>query len=136
MTSKQLKVGDWVSFKDKAYKVYDLLEKGAWSISLMENGYLFYPEHAYVQPVRLTPEILEKNFYCTKTDATDWNGGYHCYEYDYDGWFYLQYDCDTYSVAITSLKFEGHDIVIHYVHELQHVLRLIGIKDLADNFKL
>ena len=69
------------------------------------------------EPIPLTAEILEKNGWWQ--DEID--GTYH----------------NTMSVYGRKAPFSILDgVAINYVHELQQALRLCGLKDLADNFKI
>ena len=72
-------------------------------------------------PIILTPEILEKNGWWYDSDdmwqheevgfyIEKWNGRFQCYDIN--------------------------DIKLDSVHQLQHTLRLCGLDELADNFKV
>lgn len=81
-----------------------------------------------IVPIPLTPEILEKNGFI-RLDETG-------YEYVYSR-------CDvTFSVCKRKftcpyIRFAGYYFCyINYVHELQHALRICGLKELADNFEV
>ena len=91
-----------------------------------------YSRDIQVKPITLTPEILEKNGFV--------------------------FDCDFWTIASPRYNnvrmvtyysigddvadaFLGHwafdeNYAIDYVHELQHALRLCGLNELADNFKI
>lgn len=80
-----------------------------------------YSRDIQVKPIPLTPEILEKNGWWFDTedmwhhDEVDfsiekWNGKFQCYD-------------------INQIKLDS-------VHQLQQTLRLCGLNDLADNFKV
>lgn len=73
------------------------------------------------QPITLTPEILEKNEWRFNVEdrwlhyevdfyIEEWNGRFQCYE-------------------INQIKLDS-------VHQLQQTLRLCGLNELADNFKI
>lgn len=68
-----------------------------------------------IEPVPLTPEILEKNGFK--------NMGFFG-KCEVENWKIL---CDTKNVAIIHKEHTDIDIPIEYVHELQHALRLCGI---------
>lgn len=76
-----------------------------------------------VSPIPLTSEILEKNGW--KWDNT--RGEY------VSSTFSLEWDIDLHEAW---LRIGGEFTIIAYVHELQHALRLCGLHDLADNFKI
>ena len=80
-----------------------------------------YSRDIQVKPIPLTPEILEKNGWWYDGDdmwqheevsfyIEKYNGGFQCYEIN--------------------------DIKLDSVHQLQQTLRLCGLNELADNFKI
>ena len=80
-----------------------------------------YSRDLQVKPIPLTPEILEKNGWWFDTEdkwlhdevnfiIETWNGRFQCYD-------------------INQIKLDS-------VHKLQHALRLCGLNELADNFKV
>lgn len=78
-------------------------------------------------PIPLTPEILERNgfelcdgFFYHRVDDNP-------HHYD----FKLKNGCDGYT-----LEYNTYHMPIRYVHRLQRSLRLHGLNDLADNFKM
>lgn len=65
-------------------------------------------------------EILEKNgFKDIDKLGVEKCVGYNIYFKNGDGW-----------------GFNEHCFSLHYVHELQHALRLYGLNDIADNFQI
>ena len=80
-----------------------------------------YSRDIQVNPIPLTPEILEKNGWWYDSDdmwqheevgfyIEKWNGRFQCYDIN--------------------------DIKLDSVHQLQQTLRLCGLNELADNFKI
>ena len=80
-----------------------------------------YSRDIQVKPIPLTPEILEKNGWWYNTEIMwqhyevefcieKWKGRFQCYD-------------------ITDIKLDS-------VHQLQQTLRLCGLNELADNFKI
>ena len=80
-----------------------------------------YSRDIQVKPIPLTPEILEKNGWWYYIDdmwqheevgfyIEKWNGRFQCYDIN--------------------------DIKLDSVHQLQQTLRLCGLNELADNFKI
>ena len=80
-----------------------------------------YSRDIQVKPIPLTPEILEKNGWWYEIEdiwlhdevsfcIEKWNGKFQCYD-------------------INQIKLDS-------VHQLQHALRLCGLDELADNFKV
>ena len=118
MELTDLMVGDWVFIKDFPIKA---------------SPQKVRPEHfvrslVEFEPIPLTTEILEKNGF-------EYDHNYHSWIYDE---FTISYghlideeegDYLFIWVADTSVK-------LTYVHELQHVLRLCGLNELANNLKL
>ena len=144
MKANELMIGDWV--KIKGHLDYDKVREIArdesmqWYISFACSATLF---RAYeFEPVPLTPEILEKN------------GWIQCkYEtckslYEYKG-LHLRHTMIKRSNGRWVANVDGivekfpdeytHSFLrinVFYVHELQHALRLCGLDELADNFKI
>ena len=80
-----------------------------------------YSRDIQVKPIPLTPEILETNGWWFNTEdmwlhdevefcIEKWDGRFQCYD-------------------ITDIKLDS-------VHQLQQTLRLCGLNELADNFKI
>ena len=109
MKATELQIGDWILYGDKPVKV----------LQLSENG-----KYSWVKPILLTPEILEKNGW--KND-----GLWHEYQ---DGKNIIQ-DCLPDMRGIIN-GIEIKEFQCKYVHQYQHLLRLCGLDELADNFKI
>ena len=152
MKANELMIGDWVIFGDEPLKVQHLYNNGYDDVvaEIVEEGtneYGVYEEIkdvpvVYCSPIPLTPEILEKNGFYDRN--TQWYykrfGSYVCFDIAIS----LVYkeievskvcgagtDCEEVEYG-SSIVF-GNDIC---VHNLQHVLRLCGLNELADNFKV
>lgn len=80
-----------------------------------------FDEFDDIEPIPLTAEILEKNLF--KRDV------FHNEYYIYGTNFCVVEFDNTYS-------YQGTDMDLNYVHELQHALRLCGLNGLANNFKI
>ena len=109
MKATELQIGDWILYGDKPVKV----------LQLSENG-----KYSWVKPIPLTTEILEKN-------------GWKETEY----WHEYQDNKNTIQCCLPELRGKINGIEIEhfkceYVHQYQHLLRLCGLDDLADNFKI
>ena len=143
MKATELMIGDWVGrvFDDKRiiedYRQVDWIRTG-------EIGMRYQKVWAIgcIEPIPLTSEILEKN------------GWIQCkYEtckslYEYKG-LHLRHTMIKRSNGRWVANVDGivekfpdeytHSylrINVFYVHELQHALRLCGLNELADNFKI
>ena len=110
-----------------------------------------YSRDIQVKPIPLTPEILEKNgwYYGLTSDEEDAEyclGGCHydrhwCYD-EGAGSISLIFpnDTDGGELIIDDQSFNRHLNLVFcdtlHVHELQRELRLCGLNELADNFKI
>ena len=144
-------VGDWVCLKDDTKCELPLKVDGVLTddISLEGEGFLGGAE-GLIRPIPITPEILKKN---------DWYWGLTSNEEDFvssvggaynEHWVYdeglgeitliFPNGSDGGLLTIDDQRFNRHLEFIWcdtlYVHELQRALRLCGLDELADNFKV
>ena len=136
-------IGDWVynSYHKKNIK---------WDYSEMfcSNGIPVIGRD--LEPIPITPEILEKNdwYWGLTSDEDDFE---HCVMGTYEPhWVYdegageislfFTNDTDGGALKIDDQRFNRHLEFVWcdtlYVHELQQALRLCGLNELADNFKV
>lgn len=102
--------------------------KGAYLKRLKDN-IRFIPS-AYVEPIPLTAEILEKNgfenetsdFWKLRVDDKPYHYSFRLNKGGVFGGDGYNMNCNIYTITIK------------FIHELQHALRLCGLTDLADNF--
>lgn len=131
MKETDLMVGDWVMRKnDHPIKIEEILvNDDGYAI----NGIWDYHELRSwiniddINPIPLTPEILERNRFEYKDGWEEW---WHRSEDGFGSDFQL---------SITERGFSIKDIdnaKINFVHQLQHALRLCGLDNLADNLKM
>lgn len=108
-----------------------------------ESKYLGW-DIEHIEPIPLTDEILEKNgwekacgcwFYFKEDAATSFNRDKFKKENTLPFWVCFNDDSHK-DVMGADDYFQDVIIYIKYVHELQHAIRLCGINDLADNFKV
>ena len=152
MKATELMIGDWVCLKDDTKCEFPLKVDGVLTddISLEGEGFLGGVD-GLIRPIPLTPEILEKNgwYFGLTSDEEDAEyclGGCH---YDrhwtYDegaGSISLLFpnDADGGELIIDDQSFNRHLNLVFcdtlHVHELQRALRLCGLDELADNFKV
>ena len=152
MKASELMIGDWV--KIKGHLDYDKVREIArdesmqWYISFACSATLF---RAYeFEPVTLTPEILEKNGFSPETFLTaEWEKKVYFKEFpgcvvepDNSGKYIFgttiywnKTDSDG-SPIDWGTMYNSRIYNLQYVHELQHALRLCGLDELADNFKI
>lgn len=122
MKSTELMIGDFVFVDNNPTKVAQVTKH---KIGYHKGGGAFemctmsYSRSCEINPIPLTPEILEKN-------------GFRCYG---DNWGY-----GAFIFAVRGEYFIGsvccETFFIKYVHKLQHALRLCGLEELATNFKV
>lgn len=105
-------------------------------VAQYDNGEDSYDVELFeIEPIPLTPEILEKNgfehrryedaeYYCLADDYFDITVGVLS-----DSIWLARYDC-------TEMEMPFEQVACSYVHQLQHFLRLVAMDELADNFKV
>lgn len=123
MKANELMIGDWVLCDGKAYRVAEI-----GGIVCIDNERELFAEPDQLQPIPLTPEILEKNGF--ESD----NNVFGLCDYKLSESYILENRGDRFSFVkrIPNYRSTFHMTDISYVHELQHALRLCGIeKDLT-----
>ena len=125
MKATELIVGDWICLKDDIKCELPLKIDGVLTddISLEGEGFLGGAE-GLIKPIPLTYEILKKNGW---KDAEFW-----C-EYQ-DGENAIQCCLPDMRGRINGIEIEHFKC--EYVHQYQHLLRLCGLNELANNFKV
>ena len=120
MDVNDLMLGDWVmNACGTPRKVYELVQDQV--TYELEGGGLNTTHCNQLYPIPLTEEILVKNGW----DFRDRQYAIECKE-DEQGIVELSRDKDGY---YWSINWDEYLIIrIHYVHELQHILRLCGIE--------
>lgn len=136
MTANELMIGDWV-FNAHNRKPEQVAKIGCRLVMLDYNDMY---EYDLIEPIPLTPEILEKNGW----KKAAFNGGYGRKGMRLDGYngnelpegvenalSFAQWSIDEHFqyhlLEIYMWKGSVH-LWVHYVHELQHALRLCGIE--------
>ena len=149
MLCKELQFGDWSCNghgfpmqitnvgEDYAYATFEGNEGDPWE---------FDDKDVQPQPIEITRELLEANGWRTESFTTSpWDGSVQTYYFIKDeSDIHLEFACDTlticfnYENGIDAVSGVSADIMIpvQYVHQLQHVLRLAGMTELANNFKI
>ena len=140
MKCKELMVGDFCRSghglpmqitnvgEDYAYATFEGNEGDPWE---------FDDKDEQPQPIEITYELLDsnrwvrENYYSVKHNH---NVDYYIIEY---GIYNLLWDNGTLSIFRNDNSY-NYDIVIpvKYVHQIQQVLRLVGMSELANNFKI
>lgn len=153
MKTTDLMVGDWALINDAPHKIQAIDSIDA-EIQADDDLYYVGEDRCHsedkIEGIPITPEILKKN---------DWYWGFTSDEKNFKScvmgafephWVYdkgereisLYFDKDTDGGALRiadqrfnrRLDFFWRDTL--YVHELQHALRICGLNELADNFKI
>lgn len=139
MEAKSLMIGDWIQvitgydFELENKPMFHQVALISYSRHIIGcNGTGVLGEDFFVS-IPLTPEILEKNGFVLrgKTYILKWRGA-EIHWRKTDGYASI--------TAPNNLKLEGWCSISNgyfcYVHILQHALRLCGLDELADNFKV
>ena len=124
---RDLMVGDWIADNngfqwqitvvgdDYAYATFEGNEADPWEFDDRDDQ---------PQPIPITPEILEKN---------GWKEAEYWHEYK-DCKIIIQCSLPIMRGRINGIVIENFKC--EYVHQYQHLLRLCGLNELADNFKV
>ena len=124
MKCRELMVKDWVANQyGTPIQIYSTGDNGAYA-NTGDTLWVFEDNEYKPQPIPLTPEILEKN---------GWKETEYWHEYE-DGNTIIQYSLSNIWGIINGIEIEHFKC--EYVHQLQHLLRLCGLDELADNFKV
>ena len=117
----ELSVGDWVrvdDFDKVLIKRVSAIDGTRNQIGIIKNnrGGIYWYCDDEIEPIPLTPEILEKNGF--EENCGRWYNSEALMEFEQykDGW------CRTLNCGEYSVYF------IKYVHQLQHALRLAGVE--------
>ena len=141
MKATELMIGDWVCLKDDTKCEFPLKVDGVLTddISLEGEGFLGGVD-GLIRPIPITPEILEKNgfersvvipsnFYRNiDNERLIFSPHSSCYGLGYVHW-------DESNDADIMHRLEVQQPIM-YIHQMQHALRLFGLDELADNFKI
>ena len=131
MKVNEIQIGDWVDFHHyyetekkimTRHRVTEVFECGLVGISNHPN-----PVHAdHIEPVKITAEILEKiGFVPYEDDEESFHDG-DC--------VFIKQRLGGYGVCLNKIRTISG--VFHYVHELQHALRLCGIAKTIELLKV
>ena len=143
---RDLMVGDWCCNlhgfpmqitnvgDDYAYATFEDNEGDPWEFDDKDNQ---------PQPIEITRELLKANGWRAESFmASPWNGFVLTYYFIKDeGDIHLEFKCNTLTIWFNYEKgdagaYADISISIKYVHQLQQVMRLAGLTDMANNFKI
>ena len=139
MEANELMIGDWVLVNGTPMQIQAINDIDG-EIMASDELYCLIEDRAHsedkVEPISLTPEILEKNgFERRKLDggADVFVLAYDYYDITIEEWsdsiWVVRYDC-------TEMSTPHEQAVCGYVHQLQNFFRLSAPDELADNFKV
>lgn len=129
MKVEELMIGDYLQVEPSGMAIrISIIHKRMVGYNAYQNRVSFVKEEL-LDPILLTPEILEKNGFVLKPDGWLW-----CKEEGIEdkNYIFIQFrkGCD--EVRLVELNFVNNVLAkyeqMHYVHELQHVLRLCCIE--------
>lgn len=127
-------IGDWIQNtngnkgKVIGFRYYPDLKENDIVISYNGND-TTWSSPSLIEPIRITDEILNLNFTSPPPDIWKLGPDSENYIFNDDGKYLLSICDEDYNYFIDHFHF-------HYVHELQNMLRLCGLNDIADNFKI
>ena len=136
MKANELMIGDWITVEceqgdgsiDYLDGIVDMIDEDGITLKGTDED----PLLCYVNPIEITVEILEANGFTKETFCNDEQR----YLLHINDCCIIWADLARWYFDITSNKGELRDFRTSHVHELQHALRLVGLDDLADNFKV
>lgn len=123
MTSKELKVRDWVSYKGNNYLITDTSDNNIVSITNPNNYELLDAKE--LEPIKIIDKILENNGWEFKEGAYT-----KCYK-DFNNIYLVSRNFTGFSTLKSWAVSIGEEYIytIYYVHELQHFLWALGEND-------
>ena len=117
-----LSVGDWVKMGDERYQIYHLTlagdAYGYRKVNTISGEEYFDGSIADVCPIPITAEILEKNGF--EESRYYWTA-YH----DNGDYVEIYNDGDKWYLSVNSVEYIL--CPLHWVHQIQHLLRVWGI---------
>lgn len=118
MEAKEVMTGDWVKYGNRFAIIQSITPNECCIlVSCSGSDELIWETYDNIEPIPITPEILEKN---------GWEERPTGYVFYTDGKRYdnsLWYIFGSNTFVVNNAEFQ-----IKYVHQLQHVLRLCGIE--------
>ena len=141
LTVQDLMVADWVRITIEGHRYPAVVHTIKLNTEEIEVAYLAAPgdwEDGYgyddFEPIPLTPEILELNGFKSTAGRTVWEMEIEKKYINIWGTHALSFSLNI--PYLHGYKWIMQDVPINYVHELQHLLRLCGLTELANDFKV
>lgn len=141
MKANELMIGDWVYRPTHTQKirVKNILEVGGYfQQEICGSQGDMYIEMVNIEPIPLTEEILKANGFKLDSDGYNWYHPTYSPEQVYVH-VALRKNGNVRRVEVKKQRAHFYRDTLPYafpVHELQHALRLCGLDELADNFKV
>lgn len=139
MKATELMICDWVQSWCEDYEPYEIVLVRM-QVEFVSHGIvhgkkgMFYDEtqllgrkYGILEPITLTAEILRENGWTTDGHTWEHNDVLFEIEGEYN---HKKYNSPLYIYC------GNIDTELKYVHQLQHALRLCGLNELADDFKV
>ena len=123
-----LTLGDWVTDEGVPGQVIMVSVEGV--AMIVKEEQIVYLNSERLNPIPLTREILLANGFTKFVD------GYRRTFYNYVVDNNLMLDISDWEDEGLKVAVGGKFRELKYVHELQHILRLIGLGEVANNFKI
>jgi hypothetical protein len=125
MKISELSIGDWVRMGGGNFQIYHLTLAGDVygyrRTNDSDTGEEYYDgEIGEIEPIPLTPEILEKNGFVKDEE-------FICHSLECDEADFVEYTIGMNRLYVKSGKCDIA-LTIKYVHQLQHALRLAGVE--------
>ena len=137
MKANELMIGDWVMCENKYYQYYapelNIHNDISDDLWMKKDSMGYYTGFNDIEPIPLTPKILEKNGWKKEFDKKPYMTFYHLEDEKYWlMWCISEHTLDIQRQNKTlldqyNLCAERVVIACNYIHELQHALRLCGI---------
>lgn len=116
--TNELQIGDWVSCDGKNCRVAEI-----GGMVCLDAESVLFGSIEDIEPIPLTPEILEKNGFTKENRLYYW-----VQEKDGKTTAGVYYWVDEKHINIAGYEDDGVTISCPYVHTLQHALKLCGIE--------
>ena len=129
MNVNELMIGDWVRFKytNHIAQVSGVSSIEGLKVLIKDEEVDWFSPNDIIEPIPLTPEILEKNGFEEGYGLSTHCLNYHNYK-DHESDFDI-YICDGIREGSTCGELREFEFTaVRYVHELQHALKFCGIE--------
>ena len=132
MKVNELMLGDWAMFRDTPYKIVTITSQDM-VMAAKDEKTTFYKVGS-LKPILLTEELLEMNGFTLISAGYSGKTPYIAH-YQIILTPYSNFSLTVYDKSIFVDLLDGK-VEVMYVHYLQHHLRLAGLYELANNFKI